>query len=136
MIFDRTLPHAPSAAQAQLRHYVPGRLRVKLASIQWNEGRAFIAERMLRKLDGVQSAGANTLTGSVVVHFDPRVTSVALILAALEANGFGSARPTEPPAGKRVHQDALATRLADKFAEKALETLVERCSLALLAALI
>jgi copper chaperone CopZ len=115
---------------------VPGRLRVKLASIQWNEARAFTAERMLRKLDGIQSASANTLTGSVVVHFDPRVTHVAAILAALAANGFGNAKPTDPPAGKRVNRDAFATRLADKFAEKALETLVERCSLALLAALI
>lgn len=139
MIVDRTLlqaEHAPHASHAQLRHYVPGRLRLKLASIQWNEAHAFAAERALRRLDGIHSASANTLTGSVVVRFDPRIASVASILEALEANGFGHAKPAAPHAAKRAHQDVLATRCADAFMEKALDTLIERCSLALIAALI
>jgi hypothetical protein len=136
MIVARTLPHTHYTSHARIQHYVPGRLRLKLASIQWNESRAFAAERALRELDGIHSATANTLTGSVVVRFDPRATRVESILDALKANGFVAVNTTPPRTTRRVQKNALATRCADALIKKAIETLVERGSIALIAALI
>ena len=136
MIVDRTLPHTHHASHAQIQHYVPGRLRLKLASIQWNESRAFCAERALRALDGIISASANTLTGSVVVRFDPSTIRVESILDALPANGFIAVNTKPLRTTRRVQKNALATRCADALVKKAFEMLIERGSIALITALI
>jgi hypothetical protein len=146
MKVERTLPLAKNASfapEAQVCHHVPGRLRVKLASIQWNEGRAFAVERALRRLEGVLNANANPLTGSVVVHFAPQIIGATSILESLAEMGFGSAKPTQPRvararegARESARENALATRVAGAVAARAFETLAERCSLALIAALI
>jgi hypothetical protein len=137
MIVDRTLPHTLQASHAHIQHYVPGRLRLKIASLQWNEARAFSAERALRSLGGIHNATANTLTGSVLVHFDPRAISVESILEALKADGFVAAvNASLPRTTRRVNKNTLATRCADVVVKKAFETIVERGSIALIAALI
>ncbi|HEV3104647.1 MAG TPA: hypothetical protein VGZ01_03035 [Trinickia sp.] len=123
-------------------HLVPGRLRVKLARLKRNEAKARLAVRQLRTLDGVRDVSANTLTGSLVVRFDPAVTKVARMLDALTALGLmdGAAQPGENHLVTYTRQAHVATPapspLADVLVNKALEKLVERCAVALVAALI
>jgi Heavy metal associated domain 2 len=124
-------------------HYVPGRLRLKLASIKRNEARARCAEERLGELDGIRKACANPLTGSLVVRFDPCITSVDAIFDALKAQGLLDREGGQAvAAGNRTRYAAAATplispeSLADMLAKKAVESLLERCALALVAALI
>jgi Heavy metal associated domain 2 len=123
-------------------HHVPGRLRLKLASIKRNEARARCAEDQLGALDGIRNACANPLTGSLVVRFDPCVTSVDAIFDAIKAQGLLDREPVPPVAAGSSTRYAAATPLlspewlADTVARKAFESLLERCALALVAALI
>jgi hypothetical protein len=127
-------------------HHVPGRLRLKLSSIKRNDARARCAEDWLSALDGIRSAYANPLTGSLVVRFDPCITSVDAIFDALKAQGLldrevGEVVPSVA-AGSSSRYVVAATPLlspewhADLIARMALESLLKRCALALVAALI
>jgi hypothetical protein len=125
-------------------HHVRGRLRLKVPAIKRNEARARFAEQQLSTLYGVRSACANELTGSLVVRFDPFITNVEPIFDALKAHGLLDARAALPviPVVAR-HSAAVAPSLsipsrslADVIVNKTLETLLERCALALVAALI
>jgi CheY-specific phosphatase CheX len=118
---------------SQHYHLVPGRLRIKLARLKRNDSGARIAERRLCAIVGVRNVTANTLTGSVVVRFDPALAKVSSILDALKALGLMDSAAQPMIEGLAPVSTAP---LADKLAKRALETLVERCALALVAALI
>ncbi|MEX3959173.1 HMA2 domain-containing protein [Trinickia sp. EG282A] len=125
-------------------HHVPGRLRLKLSAIKRNDARARLAEQQLCVLDGVRSAIGNSLTGSLVVRFDPQFVSAERIFAELKACGLLEARAipyvtapaaTMPQIGGIAR--AMPSRsLADALVDKTIEALVERCAIALVAALI
>ncbi len=125
-------------------HHVPGRLRLKLSAIKRNDARARLAEQRLSGLDGVRSVTGNPLTGSLVVRFSPDLTSAGRIFAELKALGLLSARAVPPAvaalaAVPQIHGVArsLPSRsVADALVDKALEAIVERCAIALVAALI
>ncbi|MCA1668206.1 MAG: heavy-metal-associated domain-containing protein, partial [Thermomicrobia bacterium] len=55
--------------QAHLIHAVPGRIRVHVPGLSAPRERGI--ETRLRALPGVRSAQANTLTGNVLIRFDP-----------------------------------------------------------------
>jgi hypothetical protein len=125
-------------------HHVPGRLRLKLLAIKRNDARARLAEQKLCALDGVRSATGNPLTGSLVVRFDPELVSAEQIFAELRACGLLDARAIPSVTGGVVTVPrnggiarAMPSRsLADALVDKAIEALVERCAIALVAALI
>jgi copper chaperone CopZ len=45
-------------------------------------------KRLLGEIQGIESAEINTVTGSAVIHYDPKTVSSKSILDALEAAGY------------------------------------------------
>lgn len=68
-------------------HEVPGRMRVKIPELKKDHTRARRIENTLEDMNGVSRISVNTLTGSVVVTFDPLVTSSRAILSELSQEG-------------------------------------------------
>lgn len=66
---------------------------------------ARIVERALAQVAGVCSVEANAATGTVYVEYDPTVADSDQLRVAIEASGFGPARP----AGHRHRQRELLT---------------------------
>ena len=77
-------------------HALPGRLRVKLADIKRAPAVARKLEERLQREPGVAEAVANPVTGSVLVHYDPRRTSSQTILARLAPYGLSTPAPSAP----------------------------------------
>lgn len=69
-------------------HEVPGRLRIKIPSLKNNSREAGNVRRLLEDFSGVTSASVNTVTGSVVVGFDPRALTSQGILHALAQHRY------------------------------------------------
>ncbi|MEX3789244.1 copper chaperone CopZ [Paraburkholderia youngii] len=119
-------------------HLVPGRLRLKIASVKGNEARARFVETRLREVDGVRDVCANKLTGSLIVRFDPAIVSVAKIFDALATHGLVDAGglPAFPLMSASAQPLTSGAPVADALFNKAVEALLERCALALIAAVL
>jgi hypothetical protein len=125
----------------QQYHLVPGRLRLKIASLKGSETRARLAETRVRDVDGVREVCANKLTGSLIVRFDPAIASVARIFDTLiQCDLIGSAPApavrTFPSASTSTQPALAGETVADALIGKAVEAILERCALALIAAVI
>ena len=68
-------------------HSVPGRLRLKLRSIQNRPDAAEALRAAATSIDGVTSASVNPTTGSLIVHYRPERLSPLMFLAELERRG-------------------------------------------------
>lgn len=53
-------------------HFVPGRVRLKVAAIKGNADRAERMRTDFARIPGVLGIEYNTLTGSVLIHYDGR----------------------------------------------------------------
>jgi hypothetical protein len=62
-------------------HEVPGRLRIKTPDLKRNPKKARILQRRLNSLAGVESASVNSVTGSLLVHYDPEIVRSEAILS-------------------------------------------------------
>lgn len=71
-------------------HAVPGRIRVKSPLIKGNGEAEAVFRGLLQDQEGIHNLGVNTLTGSVVVNFDPRKVSSGAVLNKLAESGFFS----------------------------------------------
>lgn len=61
----------------------PGRLRFHLAGLRGNSARKMALVPALTRLPGVRTASASTLTGSVLILYDPnRITPAQILVAA------------------------------------------------------
>jgi copper chaperone CopZ len=69
-------------------HNVQGRLRVKTPLIKKSPLMAQEIQRLLRQIDGVNTTTVNTLTGSAVIHYDPKAVSSKEILDTLKEAGY------------------------------------------------
>jgi copper chaperone CopZ len=65
-------------------HDIPGRLRVKSPLLKGDSGEGTAVRELLEGMAGVQSAGVNPLTGSLVVCYDPSALGGKEILDVLE----------------------------------------------------
>jgi len=119
-------------------HHVPGRLRVKTASLRGNARLGALACGRLAGIEGVLEAAANPVTGSVIVRYEAAQVGLEHLWAVLCA--IGVTRGPLPaldrhelrvaaPAGP-AH--AWTRRLGDAVAER----LLERSLMALIGALI
>jgi copper chaperone CopZ len=61
---------------------------VRTPFIKGNEERASEVKRLLKSIDGIQSASINTVTGSVVIHYDPCAVSPKNITDFLTQAGY------------------------------------------------
>jgi hypothetical protein len=95
-----------SAPDPVVLHAIPGRVRLHLPGLSgpaWSQ-----VETMLRQTAGVRSARANPWTGNVLVHFDPRATNPASLLASVRT--VPRLSPTRPGARRPFRR--AARRLA------------------------
>jgi copper chaperone CopZ len=106
-------------------------LRVRSAAVKKNEAKAGAVKALLTEVPGVRSSEISTLTGSIVVNYDPAVTSGPAITAMLRERGYF----VQPPAMPRADNDA-GSRFARKLATYALETALERSVVGLVGALL
>jgi calcium-translocating P-type ATPase len=84
----------------------PGRLRVHLPA--WAGRGQYLLEKRLRQVPGVRRAEANSLTGNVLIFFDPRTTDRAALQAALDAGQHEAAQgPAEEPPPPPVLQEEV-----------------------------
>ena len=68
-------------------HHTPGRLRVRIPSLR-NNSRKVETVKALLTVSGTETIKANTLTGSVVVTFDPEAIQPHDLLDLLKRSGF------------------------------------------------
>lgn len=79
-----------------LAHSMPGRLRVKLPGLKRNEQEATQVRAFLTRFEGVLAYQVNTLTGSVIIHYDPTLTDALTILATLPKYQIAAVTPCLP----------------------------------------
>ncbi len=72
----------------------PGRVRFSIPSLRENSAEASISEAALQGLPGVRKVTVSSITGSVLVEYEPRQTTIKRIYTALEGR-------TETPRGRR-----------------------------------
>ena len=72
----------------QYVHAVPGRMRVKIPAMRRRPTRAEQVEQLLTQHAGIESVKSNTLTGSVVVHYDPDLIGSDEIMNILRYGKF------------------------------------------------
>lgn len=69
-------------------HHVPGRLRLKTPIIKGNEEGAANIQTFLKPIKGILSMAVNTVTGSLVIHYDPQVIDPESITHKLSRAGY------------------------------------------------
>jgi copper chaperone CopZ len=125
---------------SQYIHHIPGRLRVRSAAIKRNEIRAEALKRLLAGTEGVASTEVNTLTGSVVIRYDPERASGQALADMLRDRGYLTSSSMAGTGGPRMALPAFGGEIggmvARKVAAYAIETAVERSVVALVAALL
>ncbi len=144
-----------------LVHSMPGRLRVKLPGLKRNEQEAAQVRAFLARFEGVLAYQVTTLTGSVIIRYDPTLTNASTILATLPRYQIAKVVPCLPqPASQLLahlsqsepgriptlehhpHQalaslgSSLGAALGKMIFELTLEKLVERFAFALVKAML
>jgi hypothetical protein len=92
-------------------HHVPGRVRFKIAGLKHQEHQAKKIRNLFSGLYGISKISINTLTGSIVLHYDSSLFSVDQLLNILKYNNvIDSNRPIvfEKPVSERSTQMGMA----------------------------
>lgn len=69
-------------------HNVPGRLRVRIPAVKGNSARAVDVENLLSNVFGVGSSTVSTVTGSVIINYDPNLINAQNVLDRLRQKGY------------------------------------------------
>ena len=94
------------AEMACVLHALPGRMRIHIPGWSGQGKRAI--ETTLSKVQGVDNARANALTGNILIEFDPAVTTEQAILAVIQTLTFDTtSAPEEEPAPPPVIHERL-----------------------------
>jgi len=65
-------------------HAVRGRLRVRFVSLRWSEGRASLGAQWLLKQPAIEEASVRSLTGSIIIRYNPHKSDQEAILALVQ----------------------------------------------------
>jgi hypothetical protein len=123
-------------------HHIPGRLRIKSAWLKRNEARAQRVRDLLGAIEGVNSAQANTVTGSLLISYDPDSTSPDALLQILKGAGCCAGSLVLPN-----RETSVADRVVDSLSGTGdafgkavvgvlVEKMVERSAVALIGAVL
>lgn len=114
-------------------HHVPGRLRVKSPRLKRNGPEATRTVAHMQQLHGVASAEVNTVTGSLLIHYDTNLVAAQTLLNTLRS--LGHVHP-EQGHGVPYQGPGLGQKISDAVVNKLVETVLERSATALVAALL
>ncbi|MFO1432841.1 MAG: hypothetical protein U1F76_22440 [Candidatus Competibacteraceae bacterium] len=136
-------------------HHIPGRLRLKRSPLRGNQPEAARIGALLMHCEGVHRSHVSTVTGSIVIHYDPALTTIQAILAVLNLlpviEGTTDRPPPLSPAHvvpalaplplpAKAHAPSIVAQLSATFGkmilEMAVEKLVERSVFVLVKALV
>lgn len=119
-------------------HHISGRLRIRYPQLKNNPARAKVVETALRKIDGVRSVETSTVTGSLLVRYDPHAgRRTALLEKLYHVKQQLGLVPHAPVSASRTDKPRNAAEfLADKALGMIVEKCIERSAYALLAALL
>ena len=67
----------------EVKHYIKGRLRVKIPAIKGNAQTAEFMEKALSPITGMKSVSVNPLLGTVLLKFDEAALSPEIVITAL-----------------------------------------------------
>jgi hypothetical protein len=118
--------------RTEIVHHVPGRLRLRSASLHGNVRASVAARRRLRHVDGVTAVTVNPCIGSLLIEYDRRRLSLDNLRLLLGQCGYviaGSSHVDE------VGQSSLA-ELSRLLGRQLAEALVERIVVLMLQAVI
>lgn len=116
-------------------HHISGRLRTRYPQLKNNSARAKEVEAAIRGIDGVVSVEVNTVTGSLLIHYDAGATGRQALLDTLyrTKQGLGLIQASPPPARAAAGR---TNTLADKLLSTVVEKCIERSAIALFSALL
>ena len=103
-------------------HSVPGRVRVHVPEVKGDAVRARAVEAEFSKFPGVSRVDGRELTGSVVIHYDPRATNCDLLFASMGVKP-SSAAFVRPP---RATTAKIPAKVSGKIAEALIWHLIEK----------
>ncbi len=107
-------------------HETPGRLRLKIPGLKRNSLITADMQRLFKFLPGIKSTSINTVTGSIIAHYDPELIQPEAIINFLAREGhIDSAKPISRPKGANKTLEVV-TRAASKavlgfFLDRALQ---------------
>lgn len=113
-------------------HHVPGRIRIRSAAVKHNAARAAALREWLESIAGVTAVETSTVTGSVLVRYNPAAADGDAIVRELRDQGWTTAPHAAPPR----HPSTVQRRLAKAVAGKVAEYAIERAAIALIAAIL
>lgn len=122
-------------------HYTPGRVRFKFGELRSQRHLANAVEQSIRRLDGVSMVHVNTVTGSLLIHYDVRGEREEDLLHAIRDTNRRFGLPTHP-IPKALHARPELARnkdiasLAETSVEKLMERAIEGVAMALLGPII
>lgn len=118
---------------AQNVHHVPGRLRVRVPRVKNNPEYGRVVETSIAGMEGVSAVQANPVTGSVIIHYDPRTAEVSALFARLADHGLA----TETAIARRHSGPAkIANKVGEAVAMYVLQAAIERSVPLLITALL
>ncbi|HEX8949910.1 MAG TPA: hypothetical protein VF790_13155 [Dissulfurispiraceae bacterium] len=114
-------------------HHIPGRLRIKSPAIKRNSAAAGELKAMLGAVHGVETVGINPLTGSVLVHYNPKSLHHEYIVGALREKGYFNPSQIVPGSGLSgkalsgagvIVEKAIVDHLMERIIESSVRSLV------------
>jgi len=129
-------------------HHISGRLRLKFEQLRNNPDLANSAVSAIRRIDGVVSVKASTITGSLWIRYDARGAKRDKLLQTLlhTKKKLGLSLPNTsmrqeallltPRKSATVHTSFSANVLTEKILAMLVEKCIERSAIALVAALL
>ncbi len=77
-------------------HHIPGRLRVRSAVVKHDAAAAARLRRWIESIPGMVSVQVSVVTGSILVHYDPRTVEGSGLLMLLREEGWLPSSPVPP----------------------------------------
>lgn len=102
-------------------HHVPGRLRIRIPELKRNPAMADSLKTKLESTSGVRSVIANSLTGSVLIHYDCRVCDLDSIFQVVPRQPHVEPRSRAvPPRFEASIANAIVWYAVEKAVERSI----------------
>jgi Zn-dependent membrane protease YugP len=111
-------------------------MRIRTPILKRNDKRAQAVQELVAAHTGVKTVEVNTITGSVVIHYDPKRTTSTALFDLLKQEGCAGASDHTVAAGIISRGSALSPSVSKTVIDVVLENLLKHSATALVAALI